>query len=247
MVEAASVIEAEVQRFDALAGVWWDPKGPMAPLHAINPVRMRFVRDAIVKHFARDANAPSPLTGLSALDIGCGAGLLSEPLSRLGADTLGLDPAGDAIGAARRHAEDSGASARYRAGAVEDLAREGAEFDVVLAMEVVEHVADVGAFLAEAAKVLKPGGLFIGSTLNRTFKSFALAIVGAEYVLRWLPVGTHRWDKFVAPKEFADALKTAGLTAPAATGLVYAPLAREWRLARELDVNYFIVAAKPAA
>ena len=247
MVEAASIIEAEVQRFDALAGAWWDPKGPMAPLHAINPVRMRFVRDAILKHFARDPNAAPPLAGLSALDIGCGAGLLCEPLSRLGADTLGLDPAADIVGAARRHAEESGSGARYRVGAVEDLAREGAAFDIVLAMEVVEHVADFAAFLAEAAKVLKPGGLFLGSTLNRTLKSFTLAIVGAEYVLRWLPVGTHRWDKFVAPKEFADALRAAGLSSPAATGLVYAPLAREWRLARDLDVNYFIVAAKPAA
>ncbi len=246
MVEAVSVVEAEVKRFDALAATWWDAKGPMAPLHAITPVRMRFVRDAIVKHFARDANARPPLEGLSALDIGCGAGLLAEPLSRLGADALGVDPAADLIGAAQRHAEEVGASARYRAGVVEDLVREGAQFDIVLAMEVVEHVADAAAFLAEAAKALKPGGLFIGSTINRTLKSFTLAIVGAEYVLRWLPAGTHRWDKFVTPKEFAAALRAAGLSSPAATGLTYAPLARDWRLARDLDVNYFVVASKPA-
>jgi len=247
MPEAASVVDAEVERFNALASQWWDPKGPMAPLHAINPVRMRFVRDAIVSHFRLDPSRASPLQGLTALDIGCGGGLLTEPLSRLGADALGLDPGVEAIETAKAHAEASGAGARYRRGALEELAGEGAAFDVVLAMEVVEHVASLEGFLAEAAKVLKPGGLFLGSTINRTLKSFALAIVGAEYVLRWLPPGTHDWRRFVAPKEFAEALRKAGLTAPRATGLAYAPLAGEWRLARELDVNYFIAAAKPAA
>ena len=244
MPSAASVIDEEVSRFDAIAQSWWDPKGPMAPLHAINPVRMRYVRDAIAKHFGRDAGANAPLAGLSALDVGCGAGLLTEPLSRLGADALGLDPGQDIIGAARAHAEASGAAARYRAGALEEVVAEGARFDVVLAMEVVEHVADVGAFVAEAAMALKPGGLFVGSTLNRTLKSFALAIVGAEYVLRWLPTGTHKWDKFVTPAEFAGALRAAGLDAPSATGLTYNPLTREWSLARDLGVNYFICAAK---
>jgi len=243
---AASVIDEEVGRFDALAASWWDPKGPMAPLHAINPVRMRFVRDAIVKHFGRDGEAARPLAGLSALDVGCGAGLLTEPLSRLGADALGLDPGQDTIAAARAHAEATGAQARFRAGALEDVTAEGARFDVVLAMEVVEHVADVESFVALAATALKPGGLFLGSTLNRTLKSFALAIVGAEYVLRWLPAGTHSWEKFVTPAEFAAALRHAGLEAPSATGLSYSPLRREWRLARDLGVNYFISAAKPA-
>ena len=244
MPSAASVIDEEVSRFDAIAQSWWDPKGPMAPLHAINPVRMRYVRDAIAKHFGRDAGANAPLAGLSALDVGCGAGLLTEPLSRLGADALGLDPGQDIIGAARAHAEASGATARYRAGALEEVVAEGARFDVVLAMEVVEHVADVEAFVAQAAMALKPGGLFVGSTLNRTLKSFALAIVGAEYVLRWLPTGTHKWDKFVTPAEFAGALRAAGLDAPSATGLTYNPLTREWSLARDLGVNYFIAAAK---
>jgi len=244
MPSAASVIDEEVSRFDAIAQSWWDPKGPMAPLHAINPVRMRYVRDAIAKHFGRDAEANAPLAGLSALDVGCGAGLLTEPLSRLGADALGLDPGQDIIGAARAHAEASGATARYRAGTLEEVVAEGARFDVVLAMEVVEHVADVEAFVAQAAMALKPGGLFVGSTLNRTLKSFALAIVGAEYVLRWLPTGTHKWDKFVTPAEFAGALRAAGLDAPSATGLTYNPLTREWSLARDLGVNYFIAAAK---
>ena len=244
MPSAASVIDEEVSRFDAIAQSWWDPKGPMAPLHAINPVRMRYVRDAIAKHFGRDAEANAPFAGLSALDVGCGAGLLTEPLSRLGADALGLDPGQDIIGAARAHAEASGATARYRAGALEEVVAEGARFDVVLAMEVVEHVADVGAFVAQTALAVKPGGLFIGSTLNRTLKSFALAIVGAEYVLRWLPTGTHKWDKFVTPAEFAGALRAAGLDAPSATGLTYNPLTREWSLARDLGVNYFIAAAK---
>ena len=243
---SASVIDEEVNRFDALAASWWDPKGPMAPLHAINPVRMRFVRDAVVKHFGRDAEAVAPLSGLSALDVGCGAGLMSEPLSRLGAEVLGLDPGFDTIGAARSHAEANGAQPRYRVGTLEEVVSEGARFDVVLAMEVVEHVADVEAFIAWAAEALKPGGLFLGSTLNRTLKSFGLAIIGAEYVLRWLPAGTHNWRKFVTPAEFAEALRRAGLEAPRATGLTYAPLGRAWRLARDIDVNYFIAAAKPA-
>ena len=245
MPSAASVIDEEVSRFDAIAQSWWDPKGPMAPLHAINPVRMRYVRDAIVKHFGRDAEASAPLAGLSALDVGCGAGLLTEPLSRLGADALGLDPGQDTIGAARAHAQANGAMARYRAGTLEEVVAEGARFEIVLAMEVVEHVADVEAFLAQGAMALKPGGLFIGSTLNRTLKSFALAIVGAEYVLRWLPAGTHKWDKFVTPAEFAQGLRAAGLDAPSATGLTYNPLSREWSLARDLGANYFICATKP--
>ncbi len=244
MNAAASVIEAEVAHFDALAASWWDPAGPMAPLHAINTVRMGYVRDAVCKHFGRAALAPEPLAGLTALDIGCGAGLLTEPLSRLGADALGLDPGAEIIGAAQAHAAEGGAPARYRVGTLEQLAGEGASFDIVLAMEVVEHVADAPAFLAQAAKVLKPGGLFLGSTINRTAKSFALAILGAEYVLRWLPVGTHNWRRFVTPAEFADALRKAGLEAPSATGLAYDPLAREWRLARDLGVNYFIGASR---
>jgi len=244
-MSSASVIDEEVSRFDALAASWWDPKGPMAPLHAINPVRMRFVRDAIVKHFGRDDEAVAPFSGLSALDVGCGAGLLTEPLSRLGAEALGLDPGIETIGAARSHADSSGAHSRYRVGTLEDVVSEGGRFDIVLAMEVVEHVADVEFFVTAAAKALKPGGLFLGSTLNRTLKSFALAIVGAEYVLRWLPTGTHRWDKFVTPAEFSTALRNAGLWAPNATGLTYAPLTRQWRLARDLDVNYFIAASKP--
>ena len=183
-MSAASVISEEVARFDALGDNWWDPAGPMAPLHRINPVRIAWLRDAIAAHFRRSGDGP--LEGLDILDIGCGAGLLAEPLSRLGAVVSGIDPAAGLIEVARAHAAATGADLTYRVGTVEDLAREGAKFDVVLAMEVVEHVNDVPAFVASAASLLKPGGLIALSTLNRTLRSFALAIVGAEYVLRWL-------------------------------------------------------------
>ena len=242
---APSVIDEEVARFDALGADWWDPNGPMAPLHRLNPVRIAWLRDAIAGHFKHTggANEP-PLAGLRLLDVGCGAGLLAEPLSRLGAEVTGLDPAPTSIEIARAHAEETGASPVYRAATVEDLAREGARFDVVTAMEVVEHVADVPAFVAAAASLVKPGGLFALSTLNRTFKSFALAIVGAEYVLRWLPTGTHHWEQFVTPDELAGALEAVGLTPTQRRGLGYDPLSGEWRLTRDLSVNYFMAAKR---
>jgi 2-polyprenyl-6-hydroxyphenyl methylase/3-demethylubiquinone-9 3-methyltransferase len=217
----------------------------MAPLHRLNPTRIAWVRDTVARHFrhAGGGDAP-PLAGLSMLDIGCGAGLLSEPLSRLGAEVIGLDPAANAIAAARAHAEATGAKPSYRLGAVEDLAREGAGFDVVLAMEVVEHVADVPAFVATAASLIRPGGLFAVSTLNRTLKSFALAIVGAEYVLRWLPAGTHRWEQFVTPDELAAALRAAGLAEMQRRGMSYDPLQGEWRLSPDLAVNYVMAGRK---
>jgi len=236
---APSVISEEVARFDALGADWWDPAGPMAPLHRINPTRIEWLRDTIAAHFRHSGGGP-PLAGLTLLDIGCGAGLLSEPLSRLGADVTGLDPAPTSIEIARAHAEATGAKPRYRAGTVEDLVREGALFDVVLAMEVVEHVADVPAFVAAAASLIKPGGLIALSTLNRTFKSFALAVVGAEYVLRWLAPGTHHWEQFVTPDELAAALRAAGLEVTQRRGMSYDPLRGEWRLSRDLGVNYFM-------
>ena len=242
---SASVIEEEVARFDALGGDWWDPAGPMAPLHRINPLRIRFLRDEIAKHFGlTPLGDDGPLGRLSVLDVGCGGGLLSEPLSRLGAKVTGLDPAPASIEVARAHAAATGASAQYRQGTVEDLAAEGALFDVVLALEVVEHVADVAGFLHAAARVMKPGGMMVVSTLNRTLKSFALAIVGAEYVLRWLPEGTHRWEQFVTPEELAAALGAAGLTVRRKQGLGFDPLRREWRLTSDLGVNYFAVAVR---
>jgi 2-polyprenyl-6-hydroxyphenyl methylase/3-demethylubiquinone-9 3-methyltransferase len=240
---ASSIIVEEVARFDALGDDWWDPAGPMAPLHQINPIRIAWLRDTIAAHFQRTLRpGDGPLEGLSILDIGCGAGLLSEPLSRLGADVTGLDPAAASIGVAQAHARATGAELTYRTGTVEDLARERAKFDVVLAMEVVEHVHDVAAFVARAASLVRPGGLFALSTLNRTLKSFALAIVGAEYVLRWLPAGTHRWEQFVTPDELAAALRAAGLKEKKRQGMVYEPLRREWKLSRDLGVNYFMAA-----
>jgi 2-polyprenyl-6-hydroxyphenyl methylase/3-demethylubiquinone-9 3-methyltransferase len=240
---APSVIDEEVARFDALGADWWDPAGPMAPLHRLNPTRIAWLRDAIARHFQHSGGGDEPpLAGLSLLDVGCGAGLLAEPLSRLGADVTGLDPAPTSIAIARAHAEASGARSVYRVGTVEELAREGARFDVVTAMEVVEHVADVPAFVAAAGSLVKPGGLFALSTLNRTLKSFALAIVGAEYVLRWIAPGTHRWEQFVTPEELAEALHAAGFEKTQRRGVSYDPLRGEWRLSQDLSVNYFMAA-----
>jgi 2-polyprenyl-6-hydroxyphenyl methylase/3-demethylubiquinone-9 3-methyltransferase len=238
----ASVIPDEVSRFDALGEDWWDPSGSMAPLHRINPIRIAWLRDVIAARFRRSGE--TPLEGLTILDIGCGAGLLAEPLSRLGAVVTGLDPAPASIEIARAHAAATGARVSYRVGAVEDLAAEGARFDAVLAMEVVEHVAGVPAFVASAASVTAPGGVFALSTINRTLKSFALAIVGAEYVLRWLAPGTHRWEQFVTPDELASALRDAGLRVTHRAGLSYSPPMREWRLSRDVAVNYFMAAGK---
>jgi 2-polyprenyl-6-hydroxyphenyl methylase/3-demethylubiquinone-9 3-methyltransferase len=242
---AASIIPAEVARFDALAREWWDPNGPMRPLHRINPLRLGFVRDEACRHFGRDPRAPFALEGLSALDVGCGAGLLSEPLARLGAEVTGLDPAPANIEAARRHAEGTGLDILYRTDLVETVAASGERYDLVLAMEVVEHVPDVHAFVEACAACAKPGGLVLLSTINRTLRSFALAIVGAEYVLRWLPRGTHEWEKFVTPAELRLACAAAGLTGFQTRGMVFNPLADSWRLSSDTAVNYLAAAARP--
>jgi 2-polyprenyl-6-hydroxyphenyl methylase / 3-demethylubiquinone-9 3-methyltransferase len=235
----------EVARFDALGDAWWDWDGPMAPLHRLNPVRIAWARDLIVRHFKREAPAGAPLAGVSLLDVGCGAGLFAEPLARLGADVLGVDPAPAAIEAARRHAEETGARLVYRAASIEEVAAEPRRFDIVSAMEVIEHVADPKAFVAYAASLVRPGGLFLASTLNRTLKSFALAIVGAEYLLGWLEPGTHRWEQFVTPIELMGLARVAGLTRVSLRGVVYDPLGAEWRLAADTGVNYLFAAEKP--
>ncbi len=242
---APSVISEEVARFDALGDSWWDPDGPQAPLHWLTPVRIAWARDRALRHFRREAEAGLPLAGLDILDVGCGAGLFAEPLARLGGHVLGIDPAPASIGVARRHAEETGASLAYRVATVEEVAAESRRFDVVSAMEVVEHVADPAEFVGVAASLLKPGGLFLASTLNRTLKSFALAIVGAEYVLRWLEPGTHRWEQFVTPEEFSIAVRAAGLKVIERKGVAYEPLRRSWRLSEDLSVNYLIAARKP--
>ncbi|OYY12393.1 MAG: bifunctional 3-demethylubiquinol 3-O-methyltransferase/2-polyprenyl-6-hydroxyphenol methylase [Rhizobiales bacterium 35-68-8] len=247
MSASTTIDAAEVARFEALGEEWWDAKGPMAPLHAINPVRLAFLRDVLVRRFGRDGRGLRPLKGLRVLDIGCGGGLLSEPLARMGAEVTGIDPAPGNVDVARLHAERSGLHIDYRAVPAEDLVAAGETFDVVLALEVVEHVADVGLFIRQAARLVGPGGLFVGSTLNRTGKSFALAIVGAEYVLRWLPRGTHRWDRFVTPDEFEAVLAAAGLAVTEKAGLSFDPLRGQWALSGDLDVNYFLVAETAGA
>ncbi len=239
-----SVDPAEVARFEKIAATWWDETGPMKTLHRFNPLRLAFIRDAACARFGRDIRAARPLDGLTAIDVGCGGGVLSEPLARLGATMTGLDPAPTNVAVARLHAERVGLAVDYRDETVEAVAASGEIFDMVLSMEVVEHVADVKAFVAACASLVKPGGLLVMATLNRTLKSFALAIVGAEYILGWLPKGTHSWDKFVTPKELTDAIETNGLRVIREQGVVYSPFADEWRLSRDTDVNYMVLAER---
>jgi 2-polyprenyl-6-hydroxyphenyl methylase/3-demethylubiquinone-9 3-methyltransferase len=216
----------------------------MAVLHKFNPVRIAYIRDAACKRFGRDPKKLDCLTGLRILDIGCGGGLLSEPLARLGAGVVGADPAQANIAAAKLHAERSEIAVDYRATTAEALADDGEKFDIVLAMEVIEHVADVQLFIARCAEMVKPGGLMVAATLNRTLKSFALAIVGAEYVLGWLPRGTHRWDKFVTPDELEIALELAGLEMKKQTGVIYNLFADRWQISSDVDVNYMAIAER---
>ena len=241
----STVDPAEVERFSALAAEWWNPRGKMAPLHKFNPVRIGYVRDQAALRFGRDAKRLDSMKGLRMLDIGCGGGLLSEPLARLGASMVGVDPSDTNIAAAAEHAAQSGLAIDYRCTTAEDLAEAGEAFDIVLAMEVVEHVADVPLFVASCAAMVKPDGLMIAATLNRTLKSFALAIVGAEYILRWLPVGSHRWDKFVTPNELEIAMEQGGLLVTGSQGVIYNILADRWQLSSDTDVNYMLVAEKP--
>jgi 2-polyprenyl-6-hydroxyphenyl methylase / 3-demethylubiquinone-9 3-methyltransferase len=242
----STIDAAEVARFAALADTWWDPAGKMGMLHKLNPVRIGFIKEAACRRFGRDPKRIDSLAGLRFLDIGCGGGILSEPMARLGAAVVGADPAEPNIEAARVHATREGLAIDYRATTAEALADLGERFDVVLAMEVVEHVADLTLFVGRCAEMVKPGGLMVVATLNRTIKSFALAIVGAEYVLRWLPRGTHQWDKFVTPNELEIALERSGLTVTQDTGVIYNLLADRWQLSSDMDVNYMVAAEKAA-
>jgi 2-polyprenyl-6-hydroxyphenyl methylase/3-demethylubiquinone-9 3-methyltransferase len=235
---------AEVERFSALAGEWWDPRGKMAVLHKFNPVRLGFIKQAACRRFGRDGQALDALAGLRILDIGCGGGLLSEPLARLGGAVVGADPSRTNIEAAKLHAAVAGVTVDYRVATAEALADAGERFDLVLAMEVVEHVADLGVFVGRCAEMVQAGGLMIVATINRTFKSFVFAIVGAEYVLRWLPRGTHRWERFVTPDELEAALERHGLRVIEETGVSYDLLADRWQLSTDMDVNYVLAAEK---
>jgi 2-polyprenyl-6-hydroxyphenyl methylase/3-demethylubiquinone-9 3-methyltransferase len=244
-----SVDPAELAKFAAMAEEWWDPDGKFRPLHQLNPARLRFIRDQVCARFGRDPKAEQPLHDLDILDIGCGGGLLCEPLTRLGARVTGIDAAEKNVQVARAHAAQSGLDIAYQHAAAEDLAAaaDSERYDVVLNMEVVEHVADVAGFLATSATLIKPGGAMVVATLNRTPKSFMLAIVGAEYVLRWLPRGTHDWRKFLRPSELAGHLRRTGMEIVEMTGVEYNPLAAGWRLSGDLDVNYMVFATKDGA
>lgn len=242
---AASIDPDEVARFSAQAAEWWDPRGKFRPLHKLNPVRLTFIRDTVCAHFGRDPRRTDSFSGLRLVDIGCGGGLLCEPMAHLGAEVVGVDPSRNNVETARAHAREQGLAIDYRCAGAEALAEAGERFDVVLNMEVVEHVADVGLFLDACAKLVRPGGLMFVATLNRTLKAFALAIVGAEYILRWLPRGTHSWDKFVTPEELEKALRAACLRARRPVGVIYNPLADEWVQSSDTDVNYMLVAEKP--
>jgi 2-polyprenyl-6-hydroxyphenyl methylase/3-demethylubiquinone-9 3-methyltransferase len=239
---APSIDPDEVEQFSAMAAEWWDPRGPFKPLHEFNPVRVGYIRDQVCARLGRVATDPHTLNGLDIADIGCGGGLLCEPISRLGANVTGVDPSDKNISVASLHARQMGLGINYLQTSVEELAATGQTFDVVLAMEVLEHVADISVFMQSCATILKPGGIFVGATLNRTFKSLALAKIGVEYILQWLPVGTHDWDKFLTPAETTRSVRDAGLDLQTIQGVTYNPFRGAWRLSADTDINYMVVA-----
>jgi 2-polyprenyl-6-hydroxyphenyl methylase/3-demethylubiquinone-9 3-methyltransferase len=240
----ASIDTEEVAKFAALAEEWWDPAGKFRPLHRFNPTRLGFIRDRVAAHHGRDPLGGRPLDGLSMLDIGCGGGLLAEPLTRLGARVTAIDAAERTVKVAAQHAREGGLSIDYRHATAERLAEAGETYDVVLNMEIVEHLADVAAFFAASCALVKPGGLMVVATLNRTPKAFLMAIVGAEYVLGWLPRGSHDWRRFLRPSELAAELRANAMEVAELTGVSYNPLADSWHLSRDLEVNYLVLAVK---
>ncbi len=241
-----TVDPSEIAKFEAMAAEWWDPHGKFKPLHMLNPCRLDYITQQIAGEFDRDLTAPRPFEGLRLLDIGCGGGLLSEPMARLGATVVGADAAEGNLPVARIHAEQSGLQIDYRHTTAEDMAAAGEQFDVVLNMEVVEHVADPLGFLTASQQLLKPGGLLICSTINRNSKSYAMAIFGAEVVMRWLPRGTHEWNKFITPDELFDLLREAGMEPVDRKGFVFNPILWSWSISdRDLSVNYVTASVKP--
>ncbi len=248
MNEAAktTIDQSEVDRFSAMAAEWWSPTGKFKPLHKFNPVRLAYIRDRAAENFSRNPKSAKPLEGLRVLDIGCGGGLLSEPVARMGAEVVGADPSEKNIGIASTHAKASGVTVDYRAVTAEQLAEAGEAFDIVLNMEVVEHVADVELFMNTCAGMVRPGGLMFVATINRTMKAAALAIFAAENVLRWLPRGTHQYEKLVRPEELEKPLIANGLEIINRTGVFFNPLANQWNLSKDMDVNYMLLAKRPA-
>lgn len=241
-----SIDPSEIEKFSAMAAEWWDPAGPFKPLHDINPLRLGYIRDHAAAHFGMLAGNPplTPLAGISALDIGCGGGLISEPLAQMGAQVTGIDASEKNIKTALAHQGDELPHLTYRCATAEELAAEGAQYDLVLSLEVVEHVADVEAFLSAMAALLRPGGMMVLSTINRTLKAWLFAIAGAEYVLHWLPRGTHQWDKFLKPSEIMRHLRPHGLTVMEMKGLSFHPLRRDWSLNDSIEVNYMMCLRK---
>ena len=234
----------EIARFSAMADEWWDPTGKFRPLHKIAPARLQFFREQICRHFGRDEAADQALNGLTLIDIGCGGGLVAEPMAKQGATVTAIDPAENNIKAAEIHAKQQNITVNYQACRAEDMIERGETFDVVFCLEVVEHVPNVANFVDLISKLLAPGGLMILSTINRTGKAFALAIVGAEYMLKWLPKGTHQWARFVTPEELQQCVKEAGLQPRETRGLVFSPLRGSWNLSSDCDVNYFLTASR---
>ena len=248
MSEAAksTIDQSEVDRFSAMAAEWWSPTGKFKPLHKFNPVRLSYIRDKAAENFGLDPKSPKPLEGLRVLDIGCGGGLLSEPVARMGATVVGADPSEKNIGIASTHAKASGVSVDYRPVTAEQLAEAGETFDIVLNMEVVEHVADVEFFMSTCSRMVRPGGMMFVATINRTMKAAALAIFAAENILRWLPRGTHQYEKLVRPEELEAPMTASGLEIIDRTGVFFNPLANQWNLSKDMDVNYMLLAKRPA-
>lgn len=248
MTETArtTIDTSEVEHFSRIAAEWWNPQGKFRPLHKFNPTRLAYIKEKVCEKFGRNPRAPRPFEGLRFLDIGCGGGLLCEPIARLGATVIGADASETNIEVARIHAAQSGVEVDYRATTAEALAEAGEKFDVVLNMEVVEHVSDVDLFMSATAEMVNPGGIMFVATINRTLKAYGLAIIGAEYVLRWLPRGTHQYDKLVRPQELETAFAKSGLRVIDRLGVTYNPLTDSWNRSRDMDVNYMMLAERPA-
>jgi 2-polyprenyl-6-hydroxyphenyl methylase / 3-demethylubiquinone-9 3-methyltransferase len=243
-MNATTLDPAEVEKFSKMAAEWWNPKGKFGVLHVFNPVRLQYIKEQVCARFARDPFDPKPFKGLRFLDIGCGGGLLTEPMARLGAEIVGVDPSEKNIKTAIVHADETELAIDYRCGTAEDLAAAAERFDVILNMEVIEHVSDPQAFTQICAGMLKPEGLMFVATISRTLKSFGLAIIGAEYILGWLPKGTHHWEKFIKPDELKTWLGNNNVAIKGETGVTYNPLANAWKRSRDMDVNYMLVGQK---